>query len=225
MERQRPSRDRPDLIRGVGHAQPAGAATVSLVAGAGADDAITGMDDDALGVAFSGGDDIALLAECFRRWSSIVYSIALASLRDQQDAEDVTQQVFASAWRSRANYRPDASPLRAWLIGITRHRIADTIRQRDRARQLRERVGGQAAGERDDTRASEIDTAVDRVLIAAEIERLGEPRRTILRKVFYEDQTQSQIAESLNLPLGTVKSHARRGLLQLRSRLRGGESR
>lgn len=196
------------------------AAKVSIVA-VGADDGIGRLTDADLADAFAQSDDLELLAECFRRWSSVIYSIALAALRDRQDAEDVTQQVFTSAWRSRATYRPGSAPLRAWLVGVARHRISDAIGRRDRDQKIVGRVGPQAMVEGGDR--SEVDAAVDRVLIAAELKQLGEPRRTILWKVFYEDQTQTQIAEDLNLPLGTVKSHARRGLLQLRSRLRGGD--
>lgn len=178
------------------------------------------LSDADLAAAFAQSDDIELLAECFRRWSSLVFSIALAALRDRQDAEDVTQQVFTSAGRSRQNYRPEHGALRSWLIGITRHRVADVIKQRERTRRIGGRAELQAAVPDDDP---EIDATVDRILIAAELNQLGEPRRTILRKIFYEDQTQAQVAETLELPLGTVKSHARRGLLQLRSRLGGGD--
>ncbi len=204
-------------VRRIAHGRAEFAATVSNV---GTDDRLDQLSDADLAGAFARGDDLELLAECFRRWSTVIFSIALAALRDRQDAEDVTQQVFTSAWRSRQNYRPENGALRAWLVGITRHRIADVIKQRDRTQRIAGRAEQLVAvpGE-----SSEIDATVDRILVAAELNRLDEPRRTILRKVFYEDQTQTQIAETLDLPLGTVKSHARRGLLQLRSRLGGGE--
>jgi RNA polymerase sigma factor (sigma-70 family) len=178
------------------------------------------MTDGELAHAFSRRDDVEILAECFRRWSPVVYSIALASLRDQHDAEDVTQQVFASAWRGRATYQPRTGSLRAWLIGIARHRVSDAIARRQRDLRIIDAAGSQLTA--DTTRHAELEGAVDRILIADELNQLDEPRRTILWQAFYEDRTQAQIAEAMDLPLGTVKSHARRGLIELRSRLKGG---
>jgi RNA polymerase sigma factor (sigma-70 family) len=155
------------------------------------------------------------LAAAYQRWSRLVYTLAIRVLGDQHDAEDVTQQVFVSAWRSRDKYAPDAGALGAWLTGIARHRIADRLEARSR-----DRRNAAAVGETLPPPAVPDDHLVDRVLLADELNRIDEPRRTILRLAFYEDQTYPQIATRLNLPLGTVKSHARRGLLYLRDRLK-----
>jgi RNA polymerase sigma-70 factor (ECF subfamily) len=163
---------------------------------------------------FAAGREEAL-AEAYRRWSALVHSIALKTLRDRSDAEDVTQQVYVSAWRGRATFDPTGS-LPAWLVGITRHRIADRLAARTREHRTLAAVGGVR-----DLRAAPADEhVVDRLVIADEISRLDDPRRTILGLVFYEDQTYAQIAERLDLPLGTVKSHVRRGLLHLRDSLK-----
>lgn len=155
------------------------------------------------------------LAAAYRRWSRLVYTLAIRVLGDQHDAEDVTQQVFVSAWRSREKYDPAAGALGSWLTGIARHRIADRLEARSR-----DRRNAAAVGETLALPPAPDDQLVDRVLLADELDRIDEPRRTILRLAFYEDQTYPQIAARLNLPLGTVKSHARRGLLYLRDRLK-----
>ncbi|MEU8222017.1 sigma-70 family RNA polymerase sigma factor [Kribbella sp. NPDC048915] len=155
------------------------------------------------------------LAAAYRRWSRLVYTLALRGLGDRGDAEDVTQQVFVSAWRGRQTFDPASGALGSWLTGIARHRIADRLEARNR-----DRRNAAAVGEGTAVRATVDDQLVDRVLLADELDRIGEPRRTILRLAFYEDQSYPQIAERLNLPLGTVKSHARRGLLSLRDRLK-----
>lgn len=202
---------------------PAHAATV-LPVGSDPEAPWTTLPDDELAARLRDGDESAL-AECFRRWASIVQGIAYSTLRSRTDAEDVTQQVFVSAWRSRTTLRPEDGTLRSWLIGITRHRVTDALRGRSRESRLAGTIESvarvESAGQVESDGA--LDGAVDRVLMAAELDALGEPRRTILRRLFLDDLTQTQVAHELDLPLGTVKSHARRGLLQLRDRMQGGD--
>jgi len=158
------------------------------------------------------------LADAYRQWSGLVFTLALRALGDRTDAEDVTQQVFVSAWRGRANFDPSQGELGAWLTGITRHRIADRLAARSREHRNAEAAGGLLDRETSPDRVDQ-DT-VDKVVLADELAKIDDPRRTILRLAFYEDQTYPAIAEQLDLPLGTVKSHVRRGLLHLGDRLK-----
>jgi RNA polymerase sigma-70 factor (ECF subfamily) len=145
-----------------------------------------------------------------------VYGVALRRLRSASDAEEVTQQVFVSAWRGRSDYRPNAGSLTAWLLAITRNRVVDHQRAWGRDQRLASAVGKETQLRP----ASEPMTRLlDRIVLAEEIAQLPPPRGTILQMAFWDGKTYTQIAEQLELPLGTVKSHARRGLLQLRSRL------
>ncbi len=155
-------------------------------------------------------------AEVFRQWSPLVHTLALRSLGSHHDAEDVTQQVFVAAWRGRHTLRPDLGSVAGWLVGITRHKVADVHAKR--ARQTRDALAVA------NTVPSEAgpppqDQIAARLVLHDELARLGDPRGTIVRMAFLDELTHEEIAHQLQLPLGTVKSHVRRGLLHLRTRL------
>jgi RNA polymerase sigma-70 factor, ECF subfamily len=157
-----------------------------------------------LSIGFARGDE-ACLQEVFRRLAPLIYTIAHRALDSSSDGEEITQEVFVSAWRARDNYQAEKGSLSGWLIGITRHRIAD--RQRARGRDLR--LVQAVTNTTDQVQPETLSTLVDRIVLTEEIGRLPPPRGTILQLAFWEGRSYPQIAEQLDLPLGTVKSHAR----------------
>ncbi|QES52059.1 siderophore-interacting protein [Streptomyces venezuelae] len=158
--------------------------------------------------------DEAAFAAIYRRWGSLVHSMAARSLGDAHEADDVTQQVFLGAWRGRAGFRPDRGSLGAWLVGITRRRIVDALDARTRRLALIESAARYADHAGNDDAAP--DRVLDRILLVEALSRLPCQQREVLHMAFYDDLTQAQIAERTGMPLGTVKSHVRRGLCRLR---------
>lgn len=174
--------------------------------------------DPSLDYAFAGGDE-RILAEVYRRLSPLVYTLALRSVGERAAADDVTQEVFIRAWKSRTSYRPEAARLPAWLIGITRNAISDALSARSRQHHLEQAATHLVADPAPGPAAGGVEELADRLTLDEELEHLGDPQQTIMRLAFYEDLTHDQISSRLNLPLGTVKSHIRRSLTRLRNRL------
>lgn len=164
---------------------------------------------------FIAGDERAL-EHVYRRWSPVVFTLALRSLGDRTDAEDVTQKTFVSAWTSRANFDPARARLSTWLVAIAKRRIADTHEARTRIRILQEQL--QRVAHPDDLVSPEVDLG-ETLLVAQEIERLEPDARTVVKLAFFDDLTHQEISRRLNMPLGTVKSHIRRSLERMRTRL------
>jgi len=170
--------------------------------------------EPSLVAAFQAGEEAAL-AVIYERWSSLVYTLAIRSLGNATDAEDVTQHVFIAAWQSRQNFDPARSRLVAWLMGITHNKIVDALDKRARERRDRETM----AQSLDRQSLAWTDDVVERMLLADELSRLDPVPRRIMNMAFFDRLTHVQIAQSLDLPLGTVKSHIRRSLGAMRERL------
>lgn len=175
-----------------------------------------GVDDAEVGRLFAAGDERAL-ALAYARWGSLVHGLAVRAV-GPDEAQDVTQQVFIAAWQSRDRFRPDAGVLPAWLVGITRHKVTDALRGRPRRSEVLTDPAD-VHGADHAQHAGHEDEVARRLVIDDELARVGEPQRTIVELAFYADLTHQQIAERLDLPLGTVKSHIRRTLGRLRTRL------
>ena len=174
--------------------------------------------DAAMDHAFAAGDETAL-AEAYRRFSPLIRALALRKLYDPGAADDAVQEVFIRAWKYRDSYSPERSTLAAWLVGIGRNVAAGMATARLRSSETLMDEPAQPNGQRATPSGPDPDGVADRVVLDAELARLGEPQGSILRLAFHEDLTHQQISETLKLPLGTVKSHIRRSLVQLRQRL------
>ena len=162
------------------------------------------------------------LGEVYDRHGRLVYSLALRIVRDQSDAEDIVQEVFSQAWRQASRYDPSRGTVVGWLLTLARSRSIDRLRGR-RSRpdpsvdQARLNAIPDTAAPADD----QVAWAGQAAQIRAALEGLSLLQRMAIELAFYEGLTHAEIAERLELPLGTVKTRIRQGLLKLRDRLAG----
>lgn len=175
-------------------------------------------DDDILLAAADGGPDA--FAACVDRFGGLVWSLALRMMRDRTDAEDAVQEVFAELWRSAHRFDPAGGNARSFVAAIARRRLIDRIRVRERHR----RDGAPLVDEptslrHDPSRRALID---DEACAAIEaLSSLRPEQQEVIRLALHESWTHERIAEHLGAPVGTVKTHMRRGLLRLRDLLAG----
>lgn len=170
---------------------------------------------DDLPVRFAAGD-VSALSDAYRRYSPMVQSMALRARINPADAGDITQSVFVSAWRTHSSYRPEVAELGPWLSAITRRRIADHWQSQARDGRILAAAAVDAPETNDPAVA---DDPTLRIALADEIAALGQPQARIIELAFFHDLTHTQVAEHLGLPLGTVKSHIKRSLQRLRTRM------
>jgi RNA polymerase sigma-70 factor (ECF subfamily) len=167
------------------------------------------------------GDHDAL-AEVYDRHGRLVYSLALRILRDQSDAEDVVQEVFSQAWQQAGRYQQGRGAVVAWLMNMARSRAIDRLRRR--TTQPQAPLDPVIAGELPDL-ARPVDEQVawagQAAVIRGALEELPLLQRIAIELAFYEGLTHLEIAERLEVPLGTVKTRIRQGLLRLKDRLAG----
>ncbi len=171
------------------------------------------MDDEWM-QRFRAGDEL-VLRQAFDRYGGMVQRVGMLRLGNHHDAEELVQQVFVRAWKGRDGFNPERGSLGAWLLGIARRLIADRYASLDRDRKVISAAESIAPPATD---VKSADRVVDRVVVGDELNRLPPEQRMVLRLAFYGDLSHSEIAATTGLPVGTVKSHIRRALIQLRKR-------
>jgi RNA polymerase sigma-70 factor (ECF subfamily) len=163
--------------------------------------------------------EVEAAAELYDRYASLILGLARRILRNQQDAEEALQDVFSQVWRTAGRFEPARGSLAAWLLVITRARAIDRLRTRqsrpDSARYFDPALMASAAAGPSDQLLSDEQAEQVREALAA----LPEAQRAALELAYYEGLTQSEIAERLSEPLGTIKTRIRTALLTLRERL------
>jgi RNA polymerase sigma-70 factor (ECF subfamily) len=153
----------------------------------------------------------------YSRYVRPVFSLALRKLHDRGHAEDAVQEAFAAIWRSASTYRPERGAAGGWLYTVARNAIVDRLRRNGPATdaELPELVSGEPDPSQQ-AADSEVSWRVHRAL-----EELQPREREVIELAYWSGMSQSEVAEYLHLPLGTVKTRTRSGLAKLADVLEG----
>ena len=158
----------------------------------------------------TGEGDREAFEELYRRFARPVLGLAVRRLRDRSRAEDATQETFAAIWRSAATYRPERGPGAAWLYGVARNAIVNQTRIRV---EPTDEVPDLPSGQPEPPERAESEWVSWRVHRA--LEQLPERERTLIELAYWTGLSQSEIANRLGIPLGTVKTRTRSALARL----------
>ncbi len=170
--------------------------------------------------------DQTAFSELYDRYSTLVYSMVLKIVKATDEAEDLIQEIFLQIWNKADMFAQDKGSVYTWIVTIARRKAIDRLRSKEMINK------GQSL-DADDNFIAIPDTAYmanplhatitveQESLMRSGLAQLSDEQRTILELSYYEGYTQEQISKKLNVPLGTVKTRMRNGLIKLRDNLQG----
>src|SRR6478672_3692348 len=174
------------------------------------------LSDEAL-VALLARYDESALAELYDRFGRVAYGLALRILRDDKLAEDAVQEGFLAAWLNADRFVPERGKASTWLLTLVHRRAGDLVRREDRRRAepLSESVEPPAAGSAED----DAWLRFERERVQTALKQLPDQQREALELAYYGGFSQTELAERLGQPVGTIKSRMFTGLARLRELL------
>lgn len=165
------------------------------------------------------GRQPSALGILYDRYGSLVYGLALRVLKNSQEAEDLTQEIFLNLWH-KGKYDPARGSLSSYLTILTRSRAIDKLRSRNTSFKFIERWSQVISTQPGvHTPIEQADLKERSQYVRDALTQLSQHQRQVLEMAYYEGLSQSEIAKELDIPLGTVKTWARQGLLKLRKTL------
>ena len=172
------------------------------------------LSDEAI-VALVARSDQEALAELYDRFGRVAYGLALRVVRDEKLAEDAVQEAFLAAWRNADRFMPERAKATTWLLTLVHRRAVDLVRREDRRRA--EPLPETSAAS--DSAEDDAWLRFERERVQSALRRLPDQQREALELAYYGGFTQSELAERLGQPIGTIKSRMFAGLTRLRELL------
>ena len=172
------------------------------------------LSDEALVALVARSDEVAL-GELYDRFGRVAYGLARRILRDDSLAEDAVQEGFLAAWRSASRFVPERAKASTWLLTLVHRRAVDLVRREERRRTEPLEEAAEAGGATDEA----VWLRYERERVQNALSRLPDQQREALELAYYGGFTQSELADRLGQPLGTIKSRMFSGLSRLRELL------
>lgn len=166
--------------------------------------------------------DKAALEELYTRYSTSVFSLARYMLRHEALAEEATQEIFLNVWLKASSYKPDRGEPRAWLMSVAHHKVIDIIRSRRRSIAMSDPKDYETLDLLPSARKATEDEAVlnlEGERIRKALDTLPDAQRAVIVLAYYEGYSQSEMAQKLDQPLGTIKTRVRLAMQKLRIEL------
>ena len=173
------------------------------------------LSDEAL-VALAARSDDAALAELYDRYGRLAYGLAFRVVRDRSLAEDALQEGFLAVWRTADRFVPERSKASTWILTLVHRRAVDLVRREERRRAEPLEPVEHAAS---DTTEDAAWLGLQRERVSDALRKLPDQQREAIELAYFEGFTQSELAERLGEPLGTIKSRMFNGLGRLRDLL------
>ncbi|WP_420032833.1 ECF RNA polymerase sigma factor SigK [Streptomyces sp. cg28] len=168
-----------------------------------------------------GRGDRQAFEELYGELAGPVYGLVGRVLRDPAQSEEVTQDVLLEVWRTAARYDPRRGSALAWVLTVAHRRAVDRVRSVRAAREREQRAARRSVTTPFDPVAEEVEAALERDQVRRCLDRLTDLQRRAVTLAYYDGYTYREVAHRLAVPLGTVKTRMRDGLLRLRSCLDG----
>lgn len=166
----------------------------------------------------SRGDESAF-AELYERTSTKVYGLARRVVRDPALAEEVAQETYLAVWTQAARYDATLGGPLAWILTIAHRRSVDRVRSTESARERDTRFAALSDGGDYDMVAEAVSTSLDAARVRRALASLTEVQREAVLLAYYGGYTYKEVSELLDVPLGTIKTRMRDGLIRLRDAL------
>ena len=175
------------------------------------------LSDEAL-VALAARSEHPALAELYDRYGRSAYGLARRIVRDDTLAEDAVQEAFLALWRTASRFVPERGKASTWILTLVHRRAVDLVRREER-RRAAPLEGTEEPDERALAADEEIELSDRRRLVQEALRQLPDEQREALELAYYGGLTQTELAERLGVPLGTIKSRMFTGLRRLRDLL------